>query len=158
MKDYIKYIREKVGHDEIMAVGVACLVINENDELLLETRSDNGFLCFPGGALDMGEKVEDGIRREVLEETGIKIDNLKLIGVYSGLDSRLRYPNGDVTYYTDIVFLSKVRSDVKIAPLDKESTLIKFYKINEIDLNKLLLMDKKVIENYIKNKDEFIID
>lgn len=33
--------------------------------------SDKGFWCTPGGGLEDGESLEDGIRREILEETGI---------------------------------------------------------------------------------------
>ena len=77
--DYIKYIRNIVGHKEIMAIGVAILVLNEKDEVLLETRSDNGKYSFPGGALNMGEKVKAGAIRETFEETGIhfKEDEIK---------------------------------------------------------------------------------
>ena len=97
MKEYIKYIRSMVGHKEIMAVGVCVFLINEKEELLLETRSDNGFLSIPGGALDMGEKVKDGALRELKEETGIVLDDLKFVAVLSGEESRMVYQNDDVT-------------------------------------------------------------
>ena len=68
--DYIKYIRNIVGHKEIMAIGVAILVLNEKDEVLLETRSDNGKYSFPGGALNIGEKVKVGKNQKtVLSDT-----------------------------------------------------------------------------------------
>ena len=77
--DYIKYIRNIVGHKEIMAIGVAILVLNEKDEVLLETRSDNGKYSVPGGALNIGEKVKVGAIRETFEETGIHFEEDEII-------------------------------------------------------------------------------
>ena len=78
MKDYIKYIRSLVGHKEIMAIAVCALIINEKEEVLLETRSDNNKFSFPGGALNMGEKIIAGLNREIKEETGIDLSLIKI--------------------------------------------------------------------------------
>ena len=42
-------------------------------------KETEGFLMFPGGGVDDGEKVEDAIIRETLEETGAVIKNLRKI-------------------------------------------------------------------------------
>lgn len=47
-------------------------------------RSDNNCWCFPGGAIELGEKVEDAAKREVAEETGLQVKALELFGVFSG--------------------------------------------------------------------------
>ena len=156
--DYIKYIRNIVGHKEIMAIGVAILVLNEKDEVLLETRSDNGKYSFPGGALNMGEKVKAGAIRETFEETGIHFeeDEIKLFGVFSGEEGRMGYPNQDVTYYTDIIFIGRVDSKkVNIVSQDGESKEIKFVPFNKIDFDNCLRMDQRVLKSYFidKNKD-----
>ena len=48
------------------------IVIDDGKVLLCNTKS-TGKYWFPGGAVDLGEKLEDAIKREVLEETGIEI-------------------------------------------------------------------------------------
>lgn len=64
-------IRPKVG------VGV---IIRKNGKILIGKRKGNhggGYWAFPGGHLEMNETIEDCARREVLEETGLNISNLK---------------------------------------------------------------------------------
>ncbi|MBI1936084.1 NUDIX hydrolase [Candidatus Woesearchaeota archaeon] len=66
-------------------VSVDCVVF-KGDKLLLIKRKFEPFkkgYALPGGFVDVGETVEEACRREALEETGIKIKSLKLIGVYS---------------------------------------------------------------------------
>lgn len=158
--DYIKYIRNIVGHKEIMAIGVAILVLNEKDEVLLETRSDNGKYSFPGGALNMGEKVKAGAIRETFEETGIHFeeDEIKLLGVFSGEEGRMEYPNQDVTYYTDIIFIGRVDSKkVNIVSQDSESKEIKFVPFDKIDFDNCLKMDQRVLKSYFIDKNRDIV-
>lgn len=61
-------------------VGVAAIVI-KNGKVLLGKRKNShgaGTWQFPGGHLEFNESVEDCARREVFEETGIKIKNVRL--------------------------------------------------------------------------------
>jgi len=51
-------------------------IIFKADKLLCQKltayrRNDRDFWCTPGGGLDMGELLEDGLRREMIEETGV---------------------------------------------------------------------------------------
>lgn len=52
-------------------------------EILLMRRSDNGLWGLPGGYVDAGESVAQAAAREVLEETGWRVETGRLIGVYS---------------------------------------------------------------------------
>ncbi len=61
------------------AVGVGVVVIKD-DKILLGLRRNShgrGTWSFPGGHLEFNEAIEDCARREVLEEVGIKIRNLR---------------------------------------------------------------------------------
>ncbi len=70
--------------DERPKVGVGVIVIKDNKVLLGKRKNAHGDCAwsFPGGHLEFGEKVNDCAVRETLEETGIKIKNLR-IGPYT---------------------------------------------------------------------------
>lgn len=65
-------------------VGVAVLVFRDGKILLGEdlTKCEKTFYGVPGGHWESGESLSEARRREVREEAGIKIENLKLISLY----------------------------------------------------------------------------
>lgn len=94
MSDYIKWIRSKVGHDTIILNFAGACITNEKGELLLQKRSDQEDIWgLPGGAIEIGESVEEAAIREVKEETGLDIKIDDLVGVYSKYFTE--YENGD---------------------------------------------------------------
>jgi ADP-ribose pyrophosphatase YjhB (NUDIX family) len=56
--------------------------VREDGRLLAIRRADNGTWELPGGVLELDEAPEDGVRREVWEETGIHVEVDQLTGVY----------------------------------------------------------------------------
>nr|WP_019856335.1 NUDIX domain-containing protein [Actinopolyspora mortivallis] len=64
---------------------MAGIVINEKDQVLLIQRRDNGRWEAPGGVLELEETLEDGVKREVFEETGVSVDVERLSGTYKNL-------------------------------------------------------------------------
>lgn len=81
---YIQEIRQMVGHYPIIAIGATIIVYNEKNEILLNRRTDTGTWGIPGGAMEPGEVAEKTARRELYEETGLEVEDLKLIDVLSG--------------------------------------------------------------------------
>ena len=67
------------------SVSVAGIVVRDDDRVLVIRRDDNGQWEAPGGVLELDESFEDGVRREVLEETGLKVTVERLTGVYKNL-------------------------------------------------------------------------
>lgn len=55
---------------------------NEGEILLVKTRRD-GYWVFPGGQVEVGENLIDGVIREVKEESGIDVKVSHLVGVFS---------------------------------------------------------------------------
>ncbi len=64
------------------SVSVAGLVFDRDDRILAIRRRDNDQWQPPGGVLEVDETFEEGVRREVLEETGVEVRVERLTGVY----------------------------------------------------------------------------
>ena len=58
-------------------------VIERDGRYLLARRRDIGWWNLPGGGLEAGETVDEGLAREVHEEVGVEIEIVRLVGVYS---------------------------------------------------------------------------
>lgn len=67
------------------SVSVAGIVIDDEDRVLVIRRQDTGDWQAPGGVLELDESFEDGVRREVAEETGVSVQVDRLTGVYKNL-------------------------------------------------------------------------
>jgi 8-oxo-dGTP diphosphatase len=67
------------------SVSVAAVIADDAGRALLIQRADNGHWEPPGGVLELGETIEDGLRREVREETGLHVEPLALTGVYKNM-------------------------------------------------------------------------
>lgn len=67
------------------SVSVAGIVVREDGRVLVIRRDDNGHWEAPGGVLELDESFEGGVRREVLEETGLTVEVERLTGVYKNL-------------------------------------------------------------------------
>lgn len=67
------------------SVSVAGVVIDVDKRVLVIRRRDNGHWEAPGGVLELGETFEQGVEREVLEETGVQVSVDALTGVYKNM-------------------------------------------------------------------------
>ena len=89
-------------------LGVATngFIRNDSGRILLQRRADIDFWSMPGGNVEIGESLEQGVAREVYEETGLEVRVERLIGVYSGPESYpfMRYPDGYTVHYITHVF------------------------------------------------------
>lgn len=64
------------------SVSVAAAVLDDQGRVLIAQRRDNGHWEPPGGVLELGESIPEGLRREVREETGLDVEPERLTGVY----------------------------------------------------------------------------
>ena len=67
------------------SVSVSGIVTDDRGRALLIRRRDNAHWEPPGGVLELGETIHDGLCREVHEETGLDIEPVALTGVYKNM-------------------------------------------------------------------------
>ncbi len=67
----------------IFRIGVNALIFDSEGRILLGHRRDINWWNLPGGGMEAGETVDEAVRREVYEETGLEVKVEQLVGVYS---------------------------------------------------------------------------
>jgi 8-oxo-dGTP diphosphatase len=108
ISEWIKNIRKKAGHELLMMPSASAIVKSDTGKLLLHQRSDNGLWSLPGGAIDPGEEPAEAVIREVWEETGLRVEPVRIVGVYGGKKLVGQYGNGDKFGYVSIAFECRV--------------------------------------------------
>lgn len=71
-------------------VAAAGYVCDESGNMLLVKTHNRGWDA-PGGQIEIGENIEEGLLREILEESGIVASVRCLVGIYSNVGQHLYY-------------------------------------------------------------------
>jgi 8-oxo-dGTP pyrophosphatase MutT (NUDIX family) len=79
-----------------IVVATSVYVENDDGQILLIRRTDNGLWSLPGGGMKPGETVIGCAVREVEEETGIDVEVTGLVGIFSNPSHVVAYPDGEV--------------------------------------------------------------
>lgn len=128
---YIGEMRKFVGHAPIMAVAAMGILWNRETGILLELRTDTDQWCTPGGAIELGESLEEALRREIKEETNLDFLTFSLFDIRA--NTHMVYPNGDEVYYTDIVY--EINDFYGKLKPDSESRELKFFPLDTLPEN-----------------------
>lgn len=127
---YLSELRRIVGHRPLLSAGATVLVIKDG-KLLLNLRSDTNTWGIPGGALELGESLEETAHRELKEETGLSAESITLLTVFSGKDFYFEYPNGDKLYSVVALFLANGISG-ELAITDGESFKLDYFPLHNL--------------------------
>lgn len=94
-----------MGTPKTPLLATDCVICDQEKRVLLIRRKNEPFkgaYALPGGFVDIGETVEAACRREVREETGLTLDALTLVGVYSDPGRDPRGHTVSVAYVTEL--------------------------------------------------------
>lgn len=147
---YITNLRKVVGTQPLMMVGASVIVLNEQQEILLQLRSDNGCWGLPGGSMELGESFEEVAKRELTEETGLIANELKLFNVFSGKDFYYKYPHGDEVYNAVATYICSDYSGVMLEQ-NEEVEELKFFPLSQLP-SPLSPPDQPVLLSYLSGK------
>ncbi|GMA17343.1 NUDIX domain-containing protein [Deinococcus metallilatus] len=129
--NYVRDLRELVGPRPVNWAGVCALVVSTAGEVLLQRRSDTGGWGTLGGIAELGEALEDTLRRELLEEAGITLRGAELLTIVSGPDTYQKLPNGDEFYQVTAVYVVRAWEGVPL-PDGDEGVELRFFPLEAL--------------------------
>jgi len=123
-------------------VTVVAVIGNDKGEVFLCRQSEKqglfpGKWSLPGGGIEEGERMEEALHREVWEETGLKIDEIKPL-LFSDDQRVKKYTDGtsEKLYMIYLLFTCRAISNkVKLNEEMSEFAWVKKTKLDEYDLN-----------------------
>ncbi len=135
------------------SIGAAAFVFDDKGRLAVVRRAKNpakGSLDLPGGFADIGETIEDAIKREVWEETNMKVDvesylfSIPNTYIYAGIDA----------YPLDFFFKCKITDKNNIIIDQKENSELLFLNKEEINPDDFGLDSvRKAVTAWLNKKD-----
>src|SRR5580692_105124 len=111
--EWLKQVGEGVAGYVTPKVAVGAAVGNDKGEMLLVQRADSGVWLYPTGWADVGYSAAEVVVKEVLEETGIEAEVVRLIAVLDGL--RLGFTR--VPLYSLVFYCRAVGGALQAHPL-----------------------------------------
>ena len=114
VEEWLKIVGNGVAGYVTPKVAIGAVVGNEHDEILLVQRSDSGVWLYPTGWADVGYSPAEVAVKEVLEETGIECEPLRVIGILDGL--RLGFTT--IPLYSVVFHCRKTGGELKAHPLE----------------------------------------
>jgi 8-oxo-dGTP pyrophosphatase MutT (NUDIX family) len=121
---------ERIARQAAIRTGCSAVIFDAQHRVLLTRRSDNGKWCIPGGGMDPGESAEETCVREVLEETGLQVRVLRLVGIYSDPNFLIQYADGNRFQVVAMCFEAEVIGGTP--GLSDETTDIGYFSEQEI--------------------------
>lgn len=149
---YIEDIRKLVGHRPLILVGCVVVILDERGRLLLQERVyPKGTWGLAGGLMELGERAVDTAKREVLEETGLEVESLTMMNVYSGPEHFAVAENGDEFYMvTCAYYTDSYRGELKVDLT--ESCQVRFFDPDQLP-ERMVKSHRMIIEEYLSKQD-----
>lgn len=148
MSEYIRELRSLVGTRPLILVGAVVIIQNDNHQILLQHRKDGNW-GLPGGLMEPGESLEETATREVYEETGLTLNHLTMLELFSGPDLYLKLKNGDELYsVTAMYHCNDYRGE--LVSDSTESHEVRFFDVG--DLPNLNAANTIYLAKYLESK------
>lgn len=132
-------------------LGVYGVLVKDNQILLIKKSRGpyKGKLDLPGGKMEFGETIEQALKREILEETGIKIKNFKLLNNFS---AHFKYKDSNTKDITELHHIGLVYEIIEfddsklLTKLNLEDSLgAGWFELNKLNKKNLSLFAQLVV-------------
>ena len=133
----------------------SAIIENEQGKILLHKRSDSHTWSIPGGAMEIGESINETVIREVQEETGLQVQTEYLIGVYTDPEHIIEYSDGEIRQEFSLCFACTIVGG-KLQVSD-ESTEVAFFSSQEIEKMDMHESIRLRIKHYLQHRKQTII-
>ncbi|MGW5846668.1 NUDIX domain-containing protein [Streptomyces sp. NPDC055254] len=115
---------------------VTAFVVNDADEILMERRSDNGRWGMPGGVQEIGENISGTVAREVLEETGISVEVIGLVGIFTDPGHVIAFSDGEVRQEFSLCFRARpIGGAIKVSSESFEVRWVPRAEVDALDMS-----------------------
>ncbi len=149
----IDHFNEPDGPRATRVVPAASAVITDEDgRLLLAKRTDNGLWTIPGGTMKPGETIAKTAVREVKEETGIDVEVVSLVGIYSNPQHVVEYSDGEMRQQFSACFVCR-RIGGEVATSD-ETSEVGYFSSDEIEGMDVHPSIRLRIQHFLDDRDE----
>ena len=88
--------------------GCSVIIPDERGRILLQKRTDGDFWSLPAGGMEPGETPTQAAIREVREETGLEVELVRFLGLYSDPELCTVYPAGNRMQLVGASFLARI--------------------------------------------------
>lgn len=122
---------QRIARGLPLMLGVCAVIFDEAGRVLLTRRRDNDLWCLPGGMFATGETVAEAIAREVREETGLSVEPVQLIGVYSSPHRMSEYADGNRYHVVVLSFRCRIVGGEALRSTD-ETTDIGYFPCDSL--------------------------
>ena len=130
----------------------SAVVADDDGRILLARRRDNDLWTIPGGAMEPGESISQTAIREVKEETGIDVEVISLVGVYSNPNHVVEYSDGEVRQQFSICFACRPIGGEPTT--SDETSEVAYLTRDELDGVALHPSIRLRIEHYLDHRSE----
>ena len=110
----------------------SAVVVDPDGRILLHRRTDNQLWSIPGGGMEIGETIAATAVREVEEETGLKVEPERLVGIYTNPRHVTAYPDGEVRQQFSICIACRIIGGQLLDHTD-ESLEVGFFTPEQIE-------------------------
>jgi ADP-ribose pyrophosphatase YjhB (NUDIX family) len=117
-------------------VAVTAFVQDVTGRLPMIRRTDNDLYAIPGGAQEIGETISQTVVREVSEESGITVDVIGLIGMYSDPEHLIAFTDGEVRQEFSLCFRARpIEGELRTSNESKEVLWVEPGKLDDLNIH-----------------------